>query len=97
MIFKVGIESPANKNEAWGIIVPIFEKLGYGCISAADDEKELKRKATEAIEMMIEEVIKDGNNLDKLILNPEDNYQDQYPEFTKWFDLEIHVSGLKTS
>ena len=31
MLFMVGIEPPINENEAFGIIVPAFEKLGYGC------------------------------------------------------------------
>lgn len=97
MIFKVGIESPASKNEAWGIIVPIFDKLGYGCISAADDRKDLKKHATEAIETMIEEVIRDGKTLAELLALTEDDYQAQYPEFTEWFDLDIKISSLKTS
>ena len=97
MIFKVGVEPPANDTEAWGIVVPIFDNLGYGCISASDDRKDLLKTAKEAIESMIDEMITDGKTLVELLSFTDNDYQALYPDFTEWFDLEIKISSLKTS
>ncbi len=34
MLFMVGIEVPKSENEAWGIVVPAFERIDLGCVSA---------------------------------------------------------------
>jgi predicted RNase H-like HicB family nuclease len=94
MLFMVGIEPPSNDNEAFGIIVPVFEKLGYGCFSAADTQEQILYQAKEAILMMAQEMVIDG----KLIESLEQGYQDyrkQYPDFTQWLALEVPVESLK--
>jgi hypothetical protein len=94
MLFMVGIEPPSNDNEAFGIIVPVFEKLGYGCFSAADTQEQILYQAKEAILMIAQEVVIDG----KLIESLEQGYQDyrkQYPDFTQWLALEVPVESLK--
>jgi hypothetical protein len=94
MLFMVGIEPPSNDNEAFGIIVPVFEKLGYGCFSAADMQEQILYQAKEAILMMAQEMVIDG----KLIESLEQGYQDyrkQYPDFTQWLALEVPVESLK--
>lgn len=94
MLFMVGIEPPSNDNEAFGIIVPVFEKLGYGCFSAADSQEQILYQAKEAILMMAQEMVIDG----KLIESLEQGYQDyrkQYPDFTQWLALEVPVESLK--
>lgn len=94
MLFMVGIEPPSNDNEAFGIIVPVFEKLGYGCFSAADTQEQILYQAKETILMMAQELVIDG----KLIESLEQGYQDyrkQYPDFTQWLALEVPVESLK--
>lgn len=94
MLFMVGIERPQHTDEAFGIIVPVFEKLGYGCVSAADSREDILYQARAAILTMAEEVIQDGHLPETL----EEGYQDyrsQYPGFTEWLALEIPLEGLR--
>lgn len=94
MLFMVGIERPQDNNTAWGIIVPVFEELGYGCISAADKQEEILYRAKEVILLMSEEVIADGHMLSTLNTGFVD-YRTKYPEFTEWLAIEVPVEGLK--
>ncbi|TPE54300.1 hypothetical protein FJM67_04960 [Maribrevibacterium harenarium] len=94
MLFMVGIEKPENKNSAWGIVVPVFEELGYGCVSAADSQAELLYRAKEAILTMAEEVIADGHMISALDRGFAD-YQADYPSFERWLAVEVPVEGLK--
>ena len=94
MLFMVGIERPANDSEAFGIIVPVFEKLGYGCISAADTREELLFKAKEVILLMAEEVIIDGHLIESLNDGYQD-YQSQHSDFSEWLALDVSIDALK--
>lgn len=94
MLFMVGIENPANENEAYGVIVPVFEKLGYGCVTAADERKDVLKQARVAILEMVEELIAEGHLLSAL---GEDynNYAADYPDYHEWVALEVPVESLK--
>ena len=94
MLFMVGIERPQDNNTAWGIIVPVFEELGYGCVSAADEQGEVLYRAKEVILLMAEEVIADGHMLSMLNTGFVD-YRTKYPAFTEWLAIEVPVEGLK--
>lgn len=94
MLFMVGVECPKNENEAYGIIVPAFEKLGYGCFSAADDRKEILYQAKEAILLMAEELVNDGHLIENLDEGYQD-YQQDNPQFTEWLAIEVPVESLK--
>ena len=93
MLFMVGIERPHEDNNAWGIVVPAFEKLGYVCVSAADEKEEILYRAKAAILTLAEEVIEDGHRLATLKEEWTD-YSDEYPEFSEWLALEVPVEGL---
>lgn len=94
MLFMVGIEPANHENEAFGIIVPVFEKLGYGCFSAADEREEILFKAKEVILLMAEEVINDGHLIEALNEGYQD-YQSQHEDFSQWLALEVPVEALK--
>ncbi|MGL4612603.1 MAG: type II toxin-antitoxin system HicB family antitoxin [Shewanella sp.] len=94
MLFMVGIETPADETQAFGIIVPVFEKLGYGCFSAADSQEEILFKAKEAILLMAEEVINDGHLIDALNEGYRD-YRASHPEFDQWVAVEVPLEALK--
>ena len=94
MLFMVGIESPADETQAFGIVIPVFEKLGYGCFSAADSQDEILFKAKEAILLMAEEVINDGHLVDSLNEGYRD-YQALHPTFDQWLALEVPLEALK--
>ncbi len=94
MLFMVGVETPKNDNEAFGIIVPVFEKVGYGCFSAADSREEILYQAKEAILLMAEELVNDGHFIESLDEGYQ-TYHSEYPEFTEWYALEVPVEALK--
>ncbi len=95
MMFMVGIEHPKSDNQAWGLIVPVFEKLGYGCISAADSERDILYQAKQAIVNMAEEVILDGHLLSSLDEGFKD-YRSIYPDYNDWIAVEVSVKQLKS-
>jgi predicted RNase H-like HicB family nuclease len=94
MLFMVGIERPANEDEAYGIIVPVFERLGYGCFSAADTREEILYQAKAVILTMAEEVISDGHLIESLNDGYQE-YQAQNPDFKEWLALEVPTEALK--
>lgn len=95
MLFTVGIETPKDNDHAFGIVVPVFELVGYGCVSAADSRDQILFRAKEVILTMVEEVISDGLLVEQLEDNYK-NYRSEYPEFTEWLCLEIDVTDLKS-
>ena len=94
MLFMIGIERPKDENHAFGIIVPVFERLGFGCFSAADEEQEILFKAKEAILLMSEEALNDGHLIESLNEGYH-NYSFDYPDFTQWVALEVPIEALK--
>jgi hypothetical protein len=96
MLFNIGIEPATNENEAYGIIVPVFNKVNYGCNSAADNEKDIVQQATDAILTMAEELIFDGIDLELLNEGYADYSQNpDYSDFTRWLAIDIDISELK--
>ena len=92
----IGIEPPEKKDEAYRIIVPVFNKVNYGCNSAADNERDIVQQATDAILSMIEELVLDGIDLELLNEGYEDYSQNQEnSDFTRWLAIDIDVSELK--
>ena len=54
MLFTIGIETPTNENEAYGITVPALFTEEYSCFSAADTLEEIPTQATDAIHSILE-------------------------------------------
>ncbi|SGZ09088.1 type II toxin-antitoxin system HicB family antitoxin [Moritella viscosa] len=94
MLFMIGIENPKNENEAYGMIVPAFEQIGYGCISAADEKKDIFSQAKLAILDMAEEAYKDGHLLSALDVGYTEHSKD-YPDFDQWVALDVPVESIK--
>lgn len=94
MLFNIGIEPATNENEAYGIIVPVFNKLGYGCNSAADNEKEIIDQVTDAILLVTKEMMLDGLDLELLNEGATD-YSQTYSDFTHWLIVDVNVGELK--
>ncbi|RUO21365.1 type II toxin-antitoxin system HicB family antitoxin [Aliidiomarina haloalkalitolerans] len=93
MLFMVGIERP-QEDTSWGIVVPVFEQFGYGCVSAADEQKEILYRAKAAILEMAAEMVADGHNLASLDVGYTD-YRNDYPDFDEWLAVEVPVESLK--
>ena len=94
MLFMIGIEKPKNENEAYGMVVPAFDELSYGCTSAADEKKDIFSQVRLAILDMAEEVYKDGHLLSSLNLGYKDHSKD-YPDFDQWVALDVPVESIK--
>ena len=60
MLFMVGIEVPKSENEAWGIVVPAFERIDLGCVSAVDNESDILIEARDVILSMAEVALEQG-------------------------------------
>lgn len=96
MLFMIGIEPAETKSVAHGIIVPVFNKVNFGCNSAADNEKDIVQQATDAILTMVEELVLNGFDLEILNEGYKDYSQNQeYSNFTRWLAIDIDVSELK--
>ncbi|WP_258239884.1 type II toxin-antitoxin system HicB family antitoxin [Pseudidiomarina homiensis] len=94
MLFLVGIEPPKKESEAWGIVVPAFEKIGLLCVSAADRRTEILPRAKQAILTMVEEALNDGHLLSQLEPDLRD-YRLNNPECDEWLALEVSVEHLR--
>ena len=66
MLFTIGIETPTNENEAYGITVPALFTEEYSCFSAADTLEEIPTQATDAIHSILEMMFEDGIDINEL-------------------------------
>lgn len=94
MLFKVGIEEPETETEAYGVIVPVFSRLGYGCYSAADNEADIEHRATDAILSIAEDVVSDGHSLESFSDSAEADYSSRHPEYSRWITIELPIEML---
>lgn len=95
MLFMVGIEVHKNNEEAWGIIVPVFERFGLGCISAVDNEEDILTEASAVILSMLEIALEEGISLSDLTEPYTDYTQDKNLEaYNRWIGLDVDLSSL---
>ncbi|PCH95355.1 MAG: hypothetical protein COB83_08935 [Gammaproteobacteria bacterium] len=94
MLFMIGIETPANDQQAYGIVAPVFDKIGYGCFAAADEETEVLTQAKLAILDMAEEAFNDGHILSALDVGYKD-YTKAYKDFDKWIAIDVPVETIR--
>lgn len=94
MFFTLGIESPKNNNEAYGIVVPALCNDKYDCFSAADNEDEIPAMATEAILLTIQDMIESGEYDISDVKNDHLSYQknDNYAYCDTWVIIHVDVS-----
>lgn len=94
MLFMIGIETPENEQIAYGIVVPAFDKIGYGCFAAADEEADVLTQAKLAILDMAEEAFTDGHILSALDVGYKD-YSKEYEDFDKWIAIDVPVETIR--
>ncbi len=66
MFFSVGVEMPANKNEAYGLIVPALCRDDFGCVSAADDQQDIAVTVRGAIFSVVDLMVERGMDITQL-------------------------------
>jgi len=81
MLFTIGVESPKNDNEAYGLIVPALNDDHYACISAADHANDILRAATDAIATVLQDRAENGLENDNIKDLGYRAYQ-QHPDYT---------------
>lgn len=94
MIFTIGVETPDNENQAYGMIVPALCQLDYGCFSAADEVEDLLPMVTEAITMMLESMAEDGFDLTTLKDKGVTHYKNdpEYADFDTWLLIDVDIT-----
>ncbi|PJG85686.1 type II toxin-antitoxin system HicB family antitoxin [Conservatibacter flavescens] len=60
MLFTIGVETPKNENEAFGLCVPALFNENYSCYSGADKVEDIVPMVTDAIHSMLETMVEDG-------------------------------------
>lgn len=97
MFFSVGVEMPANENEAYGLIVPALCTGQFGCVSAADNQDEIAVNVREAILLIADAMVKSGVDITLIkdagpfiyAVNPE------YAHCNQWIMIDVDLSALE--
>jgi len=98
MFFTVGIEEPCEENIAYGLSIPAFDKYGYGCVSAADQQADIPIMAREAILTIIEEMLLSGSHsLEEITDEGVTTYSKntEYLHCNTWFMLDVELSSFE--
>lgn len=97
MFFSVGVCPPENKDEAWGMIVPALCNDAFSCHSAADSQEDMPVMVTEAILLVVEEMVLGGYGTEQIHDAGFMGYADnpEYSDFTVWFMVNVDLSPFE--
>ena len=97
MLFTIGIETPTNENEAYGITVPALFTEEYSCFSAADTLEEIPTQVTDAIHSILEMMFEDGIDINALQDKGYRHYQTQedFNYCDTWLLLDVDISAYQ--
>lgn len=97
MLLTIGIETPTNENEAYGIAVPLLFTDTYACISAADTLEEIPTQATDAIHSILEMMFEDGVDISELVDKGYKYYQalEDFNYCDTWLLLDVDMSAYQ--
>lgn len=96
MLFTIGVESPENENESFGLCVPALFVDGFSCFSAADTEEEIIPMVTDAIHTMLEIMIEDGFDI-STIRDKGFSFYKQQEDFNycdTWLLVDVDISAF---
>lgn len=94
MIFTVGVGTPDNENQAYGMIVPVLCQLNYGCFSAADEVEDLLPMVTEAIHLNLQSMVEDNIDITTIQDKGYHHYKNnpEYADFDSWLLVDIDIT-----
>lgn len=96
MFFSVGVELPANENEAYGLVVPALCNDDFGCASAADAQSEMAERVREAILLIVDEMVMRG--VDITLLKDAGPFvyaaDPEYAYCKQWLLVDVDLSAL---
>lgn len=96
MLFTIGVESPKNENEAFGLCVPALFVDNFSCFSAADTEEEIIPMVTDAIHTMLEMMIEDGFDISTIRDKGFSFYkqQEDFDYCDTWLLVDVDISAF---
>lgn len=97
MFFSVGVEMPANKNEAYGLVVPALCTDDFGCVSAADNQDEIALTVREAILSIVDLMVERGMDITRLKDAGPFVYSanSEYAYCNQWLLVDVDLSSLE--
>jgi hypothetical protein len=97
MFFSVGVEMPANENEAYGLIVPALCNDEFGCVSAADNQEEIALTVREAILSIADLMVERGVDITRLKDAGPFVYaaNREYAYCNQWLLIDVDLSSLE--
>ncbi len=95
MLFTIGVETPPDDKTAFGLIVPALCNDKYGCFSAADTEDDIVPMVTDAIHLILEDMVEDGVDILQLKDLGFRHYkqQEDYDYCDTWLLVDVDVSA----
>ncbi|MDP0336143.1 type II toxin-antitoxin system HicB family antitoxin, partial [Glaesserella parasuis] len=96
MLFTVGVETPHNENEAFGLCVPALFTDEYSCFSAADAIDEIIPNVKDAIHTMLEMMVEDEFDISTLQDKGFVHYkqQEDFSHCDSWLLVDIDISAF---
>ena len=98
MLFSVGVEAPNDSATAYGISVPALDNADFGCISAADEQRDIPVMAREAILSVIEEMLVSGAYSVEDIVDAGFMVYAASPDYAHcdtWFVIDVDLTGFE--
>lgn len=94
MLFSVGVETPKNDNEAYGLIVPALCNDKYSCISAADTVDDIAPMVKDVISLVLEDMSENGEDTSAIKDEGFNVYRNQedYKYCDTWLLIEVDIS-----
>lgn len=96
MLFTVGVETPQNENEAFGLCVPVLFTDEYSCFSAADTIDDIIPNVKDAIHTMLEMMVEDEFDISTLQDKGFVHYkqQEDFSHCDSWLLVDIDISAF---
>lgn len=94
MLFTIGIETPKNENEAFGLCVPALFTETYSCFSAADTLEDIVPMVTDAIHTVLEMMIEDNFDITQIKDLGFTHYQKQedFSYCDNWLMIDVDIT-----
>ncbi len=94
MLFTIGVESPDNEDQAFGMVIPALFYKDYSCFSAADEVDEILPQVTDAITLTLESMIENGIDITEIKDKGFSHYKtlDDFAFCDSWLIVDIDVS-----
>lgn len=95
MLFTIGVETPKNENEAFGLCVPALFFDSYSCFSAADTIDDIVPMVTDAIHTMLEMMVEDNFDISTIKDLGFTHYkkQDDFSHCDSWLLVDVDITS----